>query len=56
MTRNLTSDIYGEDGYWNVIGNPTYETFENIFENPIYDMSNEESVYSETYEICKEEQ
>ena len=27
-----------------------------FFENPIYDMSSEESVYSETYEICKEEQ
>ena len=41
--ESITSDIYGEDDYW------------TIFENPIYDMSSEESVYYETYESCKEE-
>ena len=49
--ESMTSDIYGEDDQWTFIENPTYETFEN----PIYDMSNEQSVYSETYESCKEE-
>ena len=47
---SLISDIDGDDDYWTFIENPTYDTFENIFENPIYDMSTEESVYSKTYE------
>ena len=50
--KSITSEIYGEDDYWTIIENPTYETFEN----PIYDMSSKESVYSETYESYKEEQ
>ena len=43
---SLISDIDGNDDYWTFIENPTYNTLENIFENPIYDMSNEGSVYS----------
>ena len=53
---SLISDIDGDDGYWTSIENPTYDIFENIFENLIYDVSSEGSVYSETYESCKEEQ
>ena len=53
--HSFISNIDGDDDYWTFIENPTYETFENTFENPIYDMSSEESVYSETYESCKEE-
>ena len=53
--ESITFDIYGEDDYQTFIENPTYETFEFFFENPIYDMSSEESVYSETYGSCKEE-
>ena len=49
---SLISNIDGDDDYWTIIENPTYDTFENL----IYDMSSKESVYSETYEICKEEQ
>ena len=54
--HSLISDIDGDDDYWTFIENPTYDTFENIFENPIYDVSSEGSVYSETYESCNEEQ
>ena len=36
---SLISDIDGDDNYWTFIENPTYDTLENIFENPIYDMS-----------------
>ena len=50
------SDIDGDDDYWTFIENPTYDTFENIFENLIYDVSSKGSFYSETYESCKEEQ
>ena len=53
---SLISDIDGDDDYWTSIENPTYDTYENIFENPIYDVSSEGSFYSETYESCKEEQ
>ena len=45
--ESIKFDIYGEDNYWTIIDNPTYETFENH----IYDMSRKESVYSETYEV-----
>ena len=51
---SLISDIDGDDNYWNFIENPTYDTFENIFENLIYYVSSERSVYSKTYESCKE--
>ena len=72
--HSLISDIDGHDDYWTFIENPTSDTLENIFENPIHDLYNEESVYSgicgssiydgfskgsvysETYESCKEEQ
>ena len=54
--ESITYDIYGEDDYWTINENPTYNTFENIFENPFYDMSSEESLYSNTYESCKEDQ
>ena len=50
---SLISDIDGHDDYWNFIENPTYDTFETIFENLIYDVSSTGSCYSETY---KEEQ
>ena len=40
---------------WTSIENPTYDTFKNIFENLIYDVSSKGSVYSETYESCKEQ-
>ena len=53
---SLISDIDGDDDYWTFIENPTYDTFENIFENLIYDVSSMGSCYSETYESCKEEQ
>ena len=49
---SLISDIDGDDDYWTFIENPTYDIFENL----IYDVSSEGSVYSETYESCKEEQ
>ena len=52
----LISDIDGDENYWTFIENPTYDTFENIFENLIYDVSSEGSVYSVTYESCKVEQ
>ena len=35
---SLISDIDGDDDYWTFIENPTYDTFENIFENLIYDV------------------
>ena len=53
---SLIFDIDGDDDYWTFIENPTYDIFENIFENLIYDVSSEGSVYSENYESCKEEQ
>ena len=53
---SLISNIDGDDDYWTFIENPTYDNFKNLFENPIYDMSSKGSVYSETYESCKEEQ
>ena len=53
---SLISNIDGDDDCWTSIENPTYDIFENIFENLIYDVSSEGSVYSETYESCKEEQ
>ena len=53
---SFISDIDGDDDYWTFIENPTYDSFENIFENLIYDVSSEGSFYSETYESCKEEQ
>ena len=43
-------DIGGDDDYWTFIENPNYDTLENLFENPIYDMSSEGSVY---LEICE---
>jgi len=49
---SLISNIDGDDDYWTFIENPTYDIFENL----IYDVSSEGSVYSETYESCKEEQ
>ena len=49
---SIISDIDGDDDYWTLIENPTYDIFENL----IYDVSSEGSVYSETYESCKEEQ
>ena len=52
---SLISNIDGNDDYWTFIENPTYDTFKNIFENLIYDVSSEGSCYSETYESCKEE-
>ena len=50
---SLIFDIDGDDDYWTFNENPTYDTFENIFENLIYDMSSKGSCYSETYESCK---
>ena len=47
---------HSNNDYWTFIENPTYDIFENIFENLIYDVSSKGSVYSETYESCKEEQ
>ena len=44
---SLISDIDGDGDYWTFIENPTYDIFENIFENLIYDVSSERSVYSE---------
>ena len=55
-TSDEASLIYGDDNYWNFIENPTYDTFENIFENLIYDMSSKGSCSFETYESYKEEQ
>ena len=45
---SLISDIDGDDDYWTFIENPTFDIFENL----IYDVSNEGSVYSATYESC----
>ena len=53
---SLIYDIDGNDDYWTFIENPTYDTFENIFENLIHDMSSKGSCSSETYESYKEEQ
>ena len=44
----LVTDVDGNDDYWTFIENPIYETFENRFENPIYDMPREGSVDLET--------
>ena len=52
---SLISNIDGDDDYWTFIENPTYNIFENIFENLIYDVSSEGSCYFEMYESCKEE-
>ena len=46
---SLISGIDGNDDYWTFIENPTYDTFENIFENLTYDVSSMGSCYSETY-------
>ena len=51
----LISDKDRDDDYWIFTENLIYESFENLIENPIYDMSNEGSVYSKTFESCKEE-
>ena len=53
--HSFISDIDGDDDYWTFIENPTYDILENLFENPIDDMSSKGSVYSKTYESCKEE-
>ena len=53
---SLISNIDGDDDYWTFIENPTYDTFENIFENLIYDIYSKGSCYYETYESYKEEQ
>ena len=42
---SFISEKDGDDDYCVLFENLVYETFENIIENPIYDMSNEGSVY-----------
>ena len=41
---SLVTDVNGNDDYRTFIENPIYETFENLFENPIYDMPRKGSV------------
>ena len=48
VMKTLVTDVDGNDDYWTFIENPIYETFENIFENPIYDIPREGSVDLET--------
>ena len=50
---SLISDIDGDDEYWTSVENPTYDTFENIFENLIYDVSSEWSVYLRLMKVVK---
>ena len=45
---SLVIGVDGNDDCWSFIENPIYETFENLFENPIYDMPREGSVDLET--------
>ena len=41
---SLKADMDGNDDYWTFTDNPIYETFENLIENPIYDMTNKGSM------------
>ena len=45
---SLVTGVDGNDDCWNFIENPIYETFENLFENPIYDMPREGSMDLDT--------